>query len=324
MFDDFHESTRNVGVVGILLGLLVLAGFCGLGMAVMSGAGKKGPSLESRLKDQGRNMEVAKEELELKKRRLTEIDGFREVAAVLKETDAAKEVELGVIAGLKEEISDLQEEVDSTQLDFEEYRQKYRDVERASAVGEVLDLSETKGEGFQKCKVLSITPLHLRVMLSAGPAGIPYNDLPKGIRDRFQFGQEEAEAFQTKMDAVRANLDQGIANWEKKQKALKGEAAKKALIDRIAQTKKAMGGKLQLSDRLDRSAHEWRAKAVAYDQKANDAKARGNISSSAGLARKARNKADRYSRQADDARLAVNRLLEEQDELERRLERNGR
>ena len=214
MFDDFHESTRNVGVVGILLGLLVLAGFCGLGMAVMSGTGKKGPSLESRLKDQARNMEVAKEELESKRRRLTEIDGFREVAAVLKETDGAKEAELGVIAGLKEDISDLQEEVDATQLDFEEYRQKYRDVERASAAGEVLDLSETKGEDFQKCKVLSVTPLHLRVMLSAGPAGIPYNELPKGIRDRFQFGQEEAEAFQTKMDAVRANLDQGIANWK--------------------------------------------------------------------------------------------------------------
>jgi len=173
MLDDFHESTRSVGLMGVLLGLFVVAGFCGLGMAVMSGSSQSGPSIEARLHDQAVNIQYTKEELKEKATRLEEIAGHREIAAVLKQKDEAKLAEAEGIAVLEEEVTDAQGEVDAILLDFEEYRQKYRDNERKLAIGEILDLSATKGSSFKECKVLAISPLHLRVMRSAGPVGIP-------------------------------------------------------------------------------------------------------------------------------------------------------
>jgi len=207
MFNDFHESIRGVGVVGMLLGLLVLAGFCGLGMAVLSGQGDRGPTIGMRLADQERRMMFVSGSLKGSKAELADARRAQEMLTINTGKFTLASEKLAVeekLMGEAEVIAtSLKEDLDGIQLDFEEYRDQYRVNERGLAVGETLDFSETKGDAFKSCKVSKITPLNVHVMRSTGPIGIPYKELPSEIQDRFQFGEEEAQIYQNKLDASR-------------------------------------------------------------------------------------------------------------------------
>lgn len=320
MLDDFHESTRGVGVVGILLGLLVLAGFCGLGMAVISGMGKEGPTIESRIVDQERILEQVTGDLKTKKAQLEEFKKFQETVKVVESGKSELAIESGLVEKRKIEIVDVTDEIEAVQLSFEEYRDEYRVNERALAVGETLDLSETKGESFKKCKVRGISPLYLRVMQSAGPIGIPYQELPLAIQKRFQFGAEEAEAYQNQLDAANVNRDKRIAVMRKKQKALNGEAARLNLVETIKKTRLEIVKKSDFAEELDAASKNWAQKAIALDNKAASARAAGRITSNPGHARQARGKANQFARRAKDARAAATQLMKDEAEYERLLE----
>ena len=312
MFNDFHETTRNVGMMGIILALLVLAGFCGLGMAVTSGFGKKGPSMEARLVDQEKIRGDMTRRLKQKK---ADLEGVYESATAAKTLavkfdEAAKKLahERVTIAESQEVVVGLNEDLDVLQLDFEEHREKYRTTERAMAIGETLDLSSTKGADFKKCKVLGISPLHLRVMRSAGPIGIPYQDLPLKIQDRFQFGLEEATAYRTKLNASNANRDKRIAAWKKDQKTKKGAEAHQALIDAIAQAQGDIAKRAAYAKQQDSEEKAWEKKGRSFESAGRSAKAAGRISSATGKARQARNRAAMHGRRATDARSAIVQL----------------
>ena len=76
----FHESARNVGIVGILLGLLVVAGLCGLGLIVLSGLNNesKGLSIEARLENQKVYSEEISADLKQGEIRFVELEGYQE------------------------------------------------------------------------------------------------------------------------------------------------------------------------------------------------------------------------------------------------------
>lgn len=316
MLNDFHESTRNVGMVGILLGLLVLAGFCGLGMAVMSGLKESGPTIESQLERQAEISTRVTDELKRERARLEELEGFQAKAGLVEtaRSELTKEQETIKLAG--ENVAALQDDLEAGQLSFEEYRDAYRKNERENAIGEVVDLSSTKGVGFEKCEIKSISPLHLRISRSAGIMGIPYQELPREIQDRFQFGKEEAARHQQVMNANNAQRNKQLAAWKKKQGALKEEAAKVALVEKIAKTEKEIVAQVNLAAKHDASAKEWETKAKALERKAADAKSQGRISSNPGHARQARNRSKSYIRQANAARQTEQRLKDELRDLQ--------
>lgn len=316
MFNDFHESTRNVGMVGILLGLLVLAGFCGLGMAVMSGLKKSGPTIESQLERQAEISTRVTEDLKRQRVRLEEVEGFQAKAGLVEKAKLELAKEQEVVKASAERVVELQDDIEAGQLTFEEYRDQYRTNERENAIGEVVDLSSTKGEGFEKCEIKSISPLHLRISRSAGIMGIPYQELPREIQDRFQFGKEEAAQHQQLVNANNALRNKQIAAWKKKQGALKEEANRKALDKEIAQTEKEIIEQVNLAAKYDASATEWEAKAKALERKALDARRQGRISSNPGHARQARNRSKTYTRQANAARQNEQKLKEHLRELE--------
>ncbi len=211
----------------------------------------------------------------------------------------------------------LQDGIEAGQLTFEEYRDQYRTNERARGIGEVVDLSSTKGAGFELCEIKSISPLHLRISRSAGIMGIPYQELPKGIQDRFQFGEEEAANHQQVMNATLAQRNKQMAQWKKKKGALKAVEARKALVQEIARTEKEILQQENLAARHAASAAEWERKAVDLDRKAANAKSQGRISSNPGHARQARNRVKSFDRQANAARQISQRLSEELVELQK-------
>lgn len=310
MFNDFHESTRNVGMVGVLLGFLVLVGFCGLGMAVFSGlnASDDGPTMAVRIIRQEGIMEDLNDEVRKKTSTLQKLEGFRSAAKSMEENQEALSKLEKIVALHQEKISGLQDTIEAEGVSFEEYRDQYRQRERSLAEGEVIDLSETKGEGFEACKILGISPLYLRVMRSAGPIGIPYQELPLSVQDRFQFGAEEAEVYQQKVNAMEAKRDEQIAAFRKKQKAMKAGEALADLKRRIKETALGIQTNDNLARKLVADAKAWDRKAEAYDRQAEAARSAGRITSSPGLARKARGEATKLRRQANDAEAKAREL----------------
>jgi hypothetical protein len=156
-------------------------------------------------------------------------------------------------------------------------------------------------------------------MQSAGPVGIPYEELPLAIQKRFQFGEEEAEAYRNKLDAMNVNRDKRIAAMRKKQSVLKGEAARVALVAAIQKARVDIVKKTDLADKLDADSKDWTRKALALDGKAASARAAGRITSSPGHARLARARANQFSNAANDARAAATQLMKDETEYERLL-----
>ncbi|MFT6861469.1 MAG: hypothetical protein ACJAVK_000021 [Akkermansiaceae bacterium] len=310
MFNDFHESTRNVGMVGVLLGFLVLVGFCGLGMAVFSGLNNsdKGPSLAVRIITQEGVIEDLTDDVRKRRARMEEFEGFQsagKLAAVKRKEILGEE---NLIGRHQEKVADLQDEVEAKGLSFEEYRNHYRQRVRSLAKGELIDLSETKGEGFEACKILGISPLHLRVMRKAGPIGIPYQELPRRVQDRFQFGAEEAADYKQRVAVVEARKDKQIAAFREKQKAMKADDAVADLKRQLNETTLGIQQQDNLAIKLDADAKLWENKAKALDRKAEAARSAGRITSNPGHANQARNKARGFRRQADEARTAARSL----------------
>ncbi len=324
MFDDFHESSRSVGLAGLLLGLLVLAGFCGLGMAVLSGdAGSKGPTLATRVIDQGRMIDQLSGTLRIQKEKLGKLTMKSDTATRSAKTSAEISGDLAIENRLVEKhdasVKKLNEELDGIQKKFEGYRDRYRSNERSLAIGEVLDLSETMGEGYEKSTVREISPLHLRVMRSAGPEGIPYEKLPAAVQDRFQFGKEEAAAFQGRMNAVNAKRGVIAAANKKRMDQKKGVERVAALTQQIKKVEAEIIAKTIFADEQADEASDLEKEAKRFDSDAKIARATGKISMSKGKATQARNKARLRVKRANQARFEVTKLNKELAELELQL-----
>lgn len=318
MFNDFHESPRNAGMVGVLLGFVVLVGFCGLGVLVFNGLNSDdtGPPLSVKVINQKGIIDDISDDIRKRTLRLEELEGFKSAGQSLKSTQEELLEMKKAILLREEKVTDMEDTIEAAELSFEEYRDQYRQRERSLAKGEVIDLSETKGEGFEACKILGISPLYLRVMQKAGPIGIPYQELPEDVQDRFQFGEEEAEIYRQRMAAAESRKDQQIADYRKKQDAMKAEDAITDLKRRINETTLEIQKNKNLATKLDGDVRVWEAKASALDQKADAARSAGRVTSNPGHARQARNKASNLKSQADNARASAQKLEVELGELE--------
>lgn len=317
MFKDFHESTRNVGMMSMLLGFLVLVGFWGLGMAVYSGLGQKdrGPSLSSRIEQLEKSVEVTREEFLLEQGRLKKMEGFQKTLSEIAEMQNELANERSNIQKLRQQAVGLDEELVELGGEFEDYRDRYRSNERNLAKGEIIDLSETKGPDFKECKIIGISPLHLRVMRTAGPTGIPYQELPKDVQDRFQFEAEEAAGYAKALAARDAKTNQQIVAFRKKEGERKAMEAVEQRKERAKQLVLLVQQQKNLAAKLDRDAKTWETKAKGMDAKAAAAKARGQITSNPGHARQARAKSKRYKTQANEARAAAQKFQAELDQI---------
>ena len=200
-------------------------------------------------------------------RKTAEVEELRKNKKAADEIESAKEklaLEKEKLAALEERRIEIDDKLSAIQLTFEEYRDQYRKAERLAAKGEILDLSETKGESYKESKVLGVSALFLSVMRPDGPEGIPYKELPKAIQDRFQFGEDEAAAYELKMaksDAARAKQ---FAEWKAKQNSDTPEAKSSNLEKRLAQTEAQANVKREEGDKYRALSDEWREKAARY------------------------------------------------------------
>ena len=319
MLKDFHESSSGIGVVGFVIGFFVLAALLGLGMAVHDDlivfpvhSGKEAPeSLDSKIKQLENRLKMTQSQIESEQGHLEKLEASQEAQALFLENQDELSAKIAENQKLEEEFAVMSEELVTVGVKFEEYRNRYRNSERTMAKGEIIDLSETKGPAFKESKIIGISPLHLRVLLVSGPTGIPYQELPKNVQDRFQFDAEEAAAYTKVLSSRNAKTDQRIADFRKKESERKAVEAVEQKRKRANEILNLIQQQINLAAKLDRDSETWRITAARKTVQANNARANGKITADYALATQARAKSKRYKDQASKARAAVGNLRAE-------------
>jgi len=318
MFEDFASSGKGPGIIGILLGTLVLAGFTGLGIGVYSGMGTgngDGVDIEEALAAGELSRKAQETKITELNDKLESFKAFRSRLPEISSNQAELTVLNNVATDMTAEISSLKEAIESEEVAFATYRQQYRNNERKRAVGETVDFSDTHGELFKNVPIKKVDAQFLQVMTSTGPKGIPFAELPTDVQDRFQFSKDEAEAlakikagFQKKQAKRQAEFDKEMALKNKQRKAQKR-------VERIKQLQGEMQQKQGVVDKNLRLAKDSLAKAKQYQKEHNDARRAGKMSMKQGRATSERGNAKTYENRAAEAAKELANLQAELNRL---------
>ena len=139
--------------------------------------------------------------------------------------------ELEVVTSQSDE---LKASLETSNAEFEGYRADYRTKVRKEIIGKEVDLSTTKGEGFESVRVLSATPLGLRIYMSSGPQSVRVSELPIALKERLQMDDEEVEAYHAKQASDAELRAAKYEEWKKGLAERKKETAQSAIVKRLA------------------------------------------------------------------------------------------
>lgn len=289
-----NRSLGMMSVSALALVLVMLFGFVPAHGNELLRSGINEKSLVAEIEDLKGQVKERNLWLKQEQERSEKLKGYQDI---LKEMSAVEEQLVAEGANIRAEREKI-ELAKEKMAEFEENRDQYIDTIRTRAKGEMINLSATQGEGFENCRILSVTPLHLSVMTATGPIGIEYQKLPPSLQERFHFSKKEAAAYSAWIKLKNEQESQRIADFRKKQRGLKAEEA-------IAAEKRELEGMelkvKQLENEIvnfENQALEWDDKASEYTEKANIARARGRVTSMFGQATQARNKATNLRNQA--------------------------
>lgn len=196
MFDDLFSSSRGPGVIGLLLGIIVLAGFCGLGFAVFDGR------LNGDFANK-RNQESATNEQRIAnlKTQIANNNENRESWRKLQQdAKAAEEVRRAVelrkpkVVELKGQVKAEENKNVAARAFWENYKEQYRAFARERLVGtEIEKLVTADGKTFENVRVTSVTPYEIKFSHANGATGVKLATLDEKLKDVLQFSEEKAE-----------------------------------------------------------------------------------------------------------------------------------
>ncbi len=238
MFNDVLTSSKGPGVIGLLLAIVVLGGFSGLGLMVLNSDGYEEPPIEDLIKSQESRLADVKEDIEEGRvkmqtyRELQNLDATRSIHEKRLERQQASTVEL------KAEAETVVAALDAKGEEWEAYKAAYRENERRRIKGQKLDLSSTLGKRYESVLVSGANPIELRVMLSSGPRGIPYAELPADLQDLLQFTEEEANAYLGVIAKVEKAKGKNIAAFNQQQAEIRATQDAAKIVARISQLKR--------------------------------------------------------------------------------------
>lgn len=272
------------------------------------GEGRPG-SLESELAIEQGILDGVTRRHARKKEELEMYQGYQQVLAEIEKLQEELEAAKRKLVDLEEKKTLAGDEVSAVQLAFEAYRNQYRKAERESAKGEILDLSSTKGEEYKDCEVLGISPLHLRIRRPTGSEGIPFQELPADIQDRFQFEADEAARYaaaMAKSDAARAKVYREWKRARAEESAQESSGGK--LEDQLVKARKLVTRAHDEQAKYRKESDAWRERAARYWKSISAARTASGRKSRERLASQAEGKADELFELAKAARLEASRL----------------
>ena len=300
MFNDVLTSSKGPGVIGMLLAILVLGGFSGLGLMVLNSDGAVEIPIEDQIKEQLTRLDEIAVDISDERNSLQMYRERQDKLATkpIYEKRLARQIKAG--ADQQKEVEAVAVEIDSLGEEWEDYKASYRKNERARIKGKVLDLSETLGKGFEKVKVTGANPIELRLMLSTGPRGIPYEKLPLDLQDLLQFDAEEAAAYKGVIAQVEKAKGENIAKHNKAQAEMNAIRKAEEKVKTMARLRREIQNE-------KRKAEEKRAEAMRQDNIAVQEQAAVNRAKAAGRMTMRQSKVTEARSRASNARNAAKR-----------------
>ncbi|MDB4357019.1 hypothetical protein N9Z06_03070, partial [Akkermansiaceae bacterium] len=226
MFNDVLTSSKGPVIIGMGLVIVFLGVFNGLGPMVLNSVGYVEAPIEDQIKDQLVTLDGIAADISDER---TAVQMYRERQDTLAkkpiyEKRLARQEKAG--AELKAEGEELISSLEAVGEEWESYKASYRKRERKRIEGKKMDLSSTLGDKYKDVYITGANPIELRVRLSSGPRGIPYEKLPLDLQDLLQFDAEEANAYKVAIGKIEKLKGQNIAKFNKQQAQL--NAAQKA------------------------------------------------------------------------------------------------
>jgi len=262
-FSDLMSSGRGPGVVGMLLALVVMAGF-GLLFLFAFDDGMQGAdqSIESVIAQQAKDIDSLKASIEATHEGLESQPALEAKAKQLKSVNTDNMMSAGKIEGLRKNETTIKDTINGILTQFDKYKDEYRVFARAQAKGEQIPKITTQtGKVYEDVMIREVTPVGMQIRHKDGHMRIPYEELPTELQDRFQFDPKQKNealiaesntAKELNSAVAKANeaVDQALAAQKERDQqaaqanAVKTLATKKAQIsslrDEIQRLEKAI------------------------------------------------------------------------------------
>jgi len=221
--------------------------------------------LEESIESMTGTLEDVNSRLEEEEKQLAEYTEWKKIEEKFQKASRKFEKLEEELTAAKEKTAEASASLKTASLNFYKYRNQYRGMIRRKAKGTLIDLSSIKGPEYKDVRVSRITPLELRVLLPSGPKGIPFKLLPAELKSRFQFSEEEAEAYRqavVKLRIARAKENKVVdAEKENEQATTEVTETTAAIADKksqIASLTRRIKAKELEAVRLESLSRQWR------------------------------------------------------------------
>ncbi|HBE97847.1 MAG TPA: hypothetical protein DDW68_11815 [Verrucomicrobiales bacterium] len=286
---------KNIGMVGVLGLMSFFLGSCENADDIQESEDSIDSITESLVDVESR--------LEGEQEKLAKFKEWKEVEERYQASSTKFEAVESELKLVKEKTMEISIALKAASLDFFKYRNQYRSMVRTKAKGTLIDLSSVKGAEYKDVRISRITPLELRVLLPSGPKGVPYALLPEKHQHRFQFSDEEANAYRqavAKLRIARAKANRVIDADKENEEAITQLTENAAAIadkkSQIASLTRRIKAKELEAGRLESLSRQWQIEE-------NNSKRRGKKNS-------ANSRATKASDEANKIRLAILRAKE--------------
>jgi HAMP domain-containing protein len=242
-FTEMMESGRGPGVIGMLLALVVIAGFGVLFMfAFDEGLQGADYTIEALITKQTQEIADLERAISNGNQKLDMAPALKADAGQLNDIRSSKRSGTRRIATLKYEITSADKSLAEMTEDFESYKDDYRALVRGRARDEQMDtLGTRKGMVYQNVTIKSVTPVGIQIMHDGGFKRIPYEELPPAMQDRFQFDPKQKQAALAMEDSQRKEHEAAVSIVKEseardlnEQKNKREEARRQEMIRSIA------------------------------------------------------------------------------------------
>ncbi len=248
------------------------------------------------------------------------IENYQKMAEELEEhaqlTSALEAAEQSLAEG-KVEIEELTDVIGLTKLELQQTRRVLRKKVRKAAIGKEIDLSSTKGEGYEDVKIMKVSPLALKIYMPSGPETVPLRELPEAVREMLQMSEDEAADYLRRKNESEVARAEEFKKWKEGQSERDEEAAKEALIQRMKDLQEEIYEREDAINIRLQEMKAWKSKASNMELEASRERNDDRARKLERLADLARDKALALSDENSDSWIVVGRLKGELQDLKR-------
>jgi hypothetical protein len=200
---------------------------------------------------------------------LVELQRNAKEGAILQEEIVRIETEIEMV---QSEIALSQAERELVMRELNRSRGKVREEVRRAFEGRMINLSETKGPGYEEVRVFKILPTGIKIQLPSGTETVSLSEIPLDLREKFLMSEEEAESYRERLAESASLRARALRERREERKKRSGEQEEDMVLRRITEIEEEI---LRIEKRVDlraRKVTELTSIASDWELKAAEAK----------------------------------------------------